>query len=129
MIVTVQMSLSFFKIIVIYGYFFFFRNKQVDEDGWKVVVVVVLVDHVAAVMGGELKRQRSKKKTKEVKYVMAVAIAFDASSSCLEKQPKQVTFQSNFILLINLILVATSPLSLTRTSNFSFFWYRYKTTE
>lgn len=79
--------------------------------------------------GGELKRQRSKKKTKEVKYVMAVAIAFDASSSCLEKQPKQVTFQSNFILLINLILVATSPLSLTRTSNFSFFWYRYKTTE
>lgn len=93
------------------------------------VVVVVLVDHVAAVMGGELKRQRSKKKTKEVKYVMAVAIAFDASSSCLEKQPKQVTFQSNFILLINLILVATSPLSLTRTSNFSFFWYRYKTTE
>lgn len=93
------------------------------------MVVVVLVDHVAAVMGGELKRQRSKKKTKEVKYVMAVAIAFDASSSCLEKQPKQVTFQSNFILLINLILVATSPLSLTRTSNFSFFWYRYKTTE
>lgn len=93
------------------------------------MVVVVLVDHVAAVMEGELKRQRSKKKTKEVKYVMAVAIAFDASSSCLEKQPKQVTFQSNFILLINLILVATSPLSLTRTSNFSFFWYRYKTTE
>lgn len=79
--------------------------------------------------GGELKRQRSKKKTKEVKYVMAVAIAFDASSSCLEKQPKQVTFQSNFILLINLILVATSLTLSPEQVIFHSFGIGIKTTE
>ena len=90
-----------FLIIVIYVYFIFFRNKQVDEDGWKVVVV----DPVAAVMG-RLKRQRSKKKTIRGQYVMAVAITFDASSSGLGKQPKQVTALDKWgywVLVANLL--------------------------
>ena len=69
----------------------------------------------------EVEKTTFQEKDLRGQYVMAVAIAFDASSSGLVKQPKQVTGSPTSFYYFSSHL----HIFLTNTSNFSFFWYSH----
>lgn len=107
--VTVQMSFPFLNFFCHLWLLYFFCNKKVDEDGAKIVVVVVVVDHVAAVIG-MLKRQRSKKKTKEVNMSWPSLLLLTPPAQVWESsQSKSLPSPTSFLYF----LIATS-LSLTQ---------------